>query len=235
MFFSAAALLLAGGALASPAAPLEERQANCPKVHVFGARETTAPVGFGTAGVVVDLVLGAFPGATKEAIVYPACGGQASCGGKAYGDSALAGTAAVAKAVNDFNTKCPTTQLVLVGYSQGGQIMDNAYCGGGDTNIGLASTDIPIQASAVTMIKAAIFMGDPRYISGLPYNVGTCTAQGFAPRPAGFNCPSGANIQSYCDSADPFCCKGNDQATHQGYGKEYGQQALKFIQSKVTA
>jgi acetylxylan esterase len=56
--------------------------------------------------------------------------------------------------------------------------MDNAFCGGGDSNIGLSSTAVPIQASAITMIKAAIFMGDPRYISGLSYNVGTCTNHG---------------------------------------------------------
>jgi len=61
---------------------------------------------------------------------------------------------------------------------KGGQIMDNAFCGGGDTNIGLSDTKTPIQESAIKMIKAAIFMGDPRYISGLPYNVGTCTAKG---------------------------------------------------------
>jgi acetylxylan esterase len=102
-----------------PAFPdnLEARQ-SCPKVHVFGARETTAPAGYGTAGTVVNLVLQAYSGSTAEAIVYPACGGQSSCGGQSYGNSALAGVSAVAKAVNAFNTRCPSTQLVLVGYSQ---------------------------------------------------------------------------------------------------------------------
>jgi acetylxylan esterase len=56
--------------------------------------------------------------------------------------------------------------------------MDDAFCGGGDTNEGLTSTAIPIQASAITQIKAAIFMGDPRHIPGLSYNVGTCQASG---------------------------------------------------------
>jgi acetylxylan esterase len=56
--------------------------------------------------------------------------------------------------------------------------MDDAFCGGGDSNEGLSSTAIPIQASAVNMIKAAIFMGDPRYIHGLSYDVGSCAAQG---------------------------------------------------------
>jgi acetylxylan esterase len=119
MRLSSSALLLAGGALAIPASPenLETRQ-SCPKVHVFGARETTAPAGYGTAGVVVNLVLQAYSGSTAEAISYPACGGQSSCGGASYANSALAGVSAVANAVNSYNTRCPTTQLVLVGYSQ---------------------------------------------------------------------------------------------------------------------
>ncbi|KAF9052082.1 putative acetylxylan esterase precursor [Panaeolus papilionaceus] len=208
---------------------------SCPGVHVFGARETTVSPGYGTAGVVVNLVLGAYPGSTAEAISYPACGGQSSCGGVSYANSVQQGVRAVASAVNSFNTRCPNTQLVLVGYSQGGQIFDDAFCGGGDSNEGISDTSIPIQASAVNMIKAAIFMGDPRHIPGLSYNVGTCNANGFAPRPSGFKCPSASKIQSYCDAADPYCCNGNDANTHQGYGNKYGQAALTFIKSKLSA
>ena len=117
MLLTAATLLLLGRAsLASPV-DLEARQ-SCPEVHVFGARETTVSPGYGTAGVVVNLVLQAYPGSTAEAISYPACGGQSSCGGVSYGNSALQGTSAAASAVNAFNTKCPNTKLVLVGYSQ---------------------------------------------------------------------------------------------------------------------
>ncbi|KDR73829.1 hypothetical protein GALMADRAFT_141611 [Galerina marginata CBS 339.88] len=222
-------------ALQNFASAVEIEKRACPNIHVFGARETTAPPGYGTAGVVVNLVLGAHPGATSEAINYPACGGQASCGSVSYANSAVQGVAAVAAAVNSFNTQCPQTQLVLVGYSQGGQIMDDAFCGGGDTNEGLSSTAIPIQASAMSKIAAAIFMGDPRHIPGLSYNVGTCNASGFAPRPAGFQCPSASKIKSYCDAADPYCCNGNDANTHQGYGTEYGQQALTFINAQLAA
>lgn len=78
-------------------------------------------------------------------------------------------------------------------------------------------------------------MGDPRHIPGLSYNVGTCKANGFAPRPSGFQCPSAAKIQSYCDAADPYCCNGSDANTHQGYGTEYGQAALTFIKGKLSA
>ncbi|KAF7914137.1 uncharacterized protein EAF01_000543 [Botrytis porri] len=212
-----------------------DTRATCPEIHVFGARETTAPAGYGTAGVVVNLILAAHPGSTSESISYPACGGQSSCGGISYGNSVVAGVSAVAAAVNAYHTQCPSTKLVLVGYSQGGQIMDDAFCGGGDANNGLTNTAIPIQASAVNMIKAAIFMGNPRYIYGLSYEVGTCKAQGFAPRPSGFSCPSGSKIKSYCDAADPYCCNGSDANTHQGYGTEYGQQALTFVNAQLAS
>ncbi|KAF7311900.1 Acetyl xylan esterase [Mycena indigotica] len=209
--------------------------AQCPNVHVFGARETTVPPGYGTAASVVQNIVNAYSGATSEAITYPACGGQSSCGGVSYANSVVQGVTAVTNQVNSFNSKCPNTVLVLVGYSQGGQIFDDAYCGGGDTNEGLSNTAIPISAAAQKKIAAAIFMGDPRHIPGLSYNVGTCQASGFAPRPAGFQCPYASNIQSYCDSADPYCCNGSDANTHQGYANEYGSVALTFVKNKVNA
>jgi acetylxylan esterase len=115
MKVTAAASLALVGLVA--AGPLAERQ-SCPKVYVFGARETTVGPGYGTAGGLVNQVVAAYPGTGAEAIVYPACGGQASCGGASYDSSASQGTAAVVKAVTAYNTKCPSTQIVLIGYSQ---------------------------------------------------------------------------------------------------------------------
>ncbi|KAF7763666.1 CAZyme family CE5 [Agaricus bisporus var. burnettii] len=221
-----ASLFLLGATLAA---------AQCPQVHIFGARETTVPPGYGTAGPVVNSIISAFPGATAEPINYPACGGQASCGGVSYASSVVQGVAAVARQVNSFNQQCPNAVLVLVGYSQGGQLFDDAYCGGGDSNEGISDPSIPISTAAQAKIAAAIFMGDPRHIPGLSYNVGTCQASGFAPRPSGFQCPHASTIQSYCDAADPFCCNGNDQNTHQGYAVEYGSAALNFVRGKVNA
>ena len=103
-------LLLLGASLAAAQ--------SCPQVHVFGARETTAPPGYGTAGSVVTSIENAFPGSTAEVINYPACGGQSSCGGVSYANSVIEGVSAVASQVNSFNERCPDTVLVLVGYSQ---------------------------------------------------------------------------------------------------------------------
>ncbi|KAL4914792.1 cutinase [Aspergillus aurantiobrunneus] len=221
-------LLLLGRALAEAEA-MAKRQ-SCAEVHVFGARETTASPGYGSSSTVVDAILNAYPGATSEAIDYPACGGQASCGGASYSESVAAGIEAVASAVNSFHSQCPDTKLVLVGYSQGGEINDAALCGGGVPNQGVTDTSVRLSSSAVEMVKAAIFMGDPLFKAGLPYSVGTCTAGGFDARPDGFSCPSADKIQSYCDAADPYCCNGSDAATHNGYGAEYGQAALEFVQ-----
>lgn len=118
MFAEAATLLLLASQTLASSLPVLPRQGSCPPIHVFGARETTVSPGYGTAGVVVNLVLQSNPGADAEAIVYPACGGQSSCGGYSYAQSALTGTNAVASAVNSYNQRCPNTKLVLVGYSQ---------------------------------------------------------------------------------------------------------------------
>ncbi|KAJ0415378.1 cutinase [Aspergillus carlsbadensis] len=230
MHLKALSVLLLGQALANP---LETRQ-SCPQIHVFGARETTAAAGYGSSSTVVNAVLNAYPGSTAEAISYPACGGQASCGGASYSASVSAGIDAVASAVNSYNTQCPDTKIVLVGYSQGGEIMDAALCGGGVPNQGITNTAVRLSSSAVNMVKAAIFMGEPLFKAGLPYSVGTCTAGGFDARPAGFSCPSASKVQSYCDGPDPYCCNGSDAATHNGYGSVYGQAALQFIQGKLA-
>jgi acetylxylan esterase len=180
------------------------------------------------------------------------------------------GISAVASAVNAFHTQCPDTKLVLVGYSQGGQIMDNAFCGGPDDSNGYSDSAPAIDSSAMGAISAVIEMGSPRFVGGLAYGVGTCTAGGFSARPSGYTCSvsfhqaidssikhhsqhlpnlttheeltlittlsqSAAKMQSYCDSSDPYCCNGSDGATHQGYGTEYGQDALTFIKSKLDS
>ncbi|KAK4142200.1 Acetylxylan esterase [Dichotomopilus funicola] len=209
------------------ASPVEPRQ-SCADIHIFGARETTAPAGYGTSEGLVNMVKQAYPGATSEAIDYPACGGQSQCGGISYDQSASQGTTAVVSAVTALNQQCPDTKIVLIGYSQGGQIVDNALCGGSGSTL---------TGAALDAVKAAVFMGDPHNNVGLPYNVGTCQAGGFAARPSGFQCSPASTsiIKSYCDSQDPYCCNGNDANHHQQYVSIYGSQALAFIKGLLDA
>ncbi|KAI2785223.1 carbohydrate esterase family 5 protein [Daldinia loculata] len=219
-------LLFLSGALAAPSGDVEARQ-SCAKLHVIGARETTVPQGFGSSQAMIQLIQGAYPGTTSEAIVYPAAGGDA------YGSSVTAGIKAVVDQVSAFTKKCPNTTVVMVGYSQGSQIMDDAFCGGPDGS-SLSGTAAPLPADVGNHVKAVIFMGDPRNVPGLSYNVGTAKAGGFAARPSGFQCPVYADrIKSYCDAEDPYCSNGNDAQHHQQYVQIYGQQALAFVKQKV--
>jgi acetylxylan esterase len=56
--------------------------------------------------------------------------------------------------------------------------MDNAICGGAGSTL---------TGTALAAVKAAIFMGDPHNRNGLPYNVGTCKAQGVRPIPTNYH------------------------------------------------
>ncbi|KAI0481317.1 Acetylxylan esterase 2 [Xylariaceae sp. FL0804] len=226
MHTQAAILALAATALAKPLVPA--KRADCPGVHVFGARETTAAAGFGSTSTVVQDIVNNNSGATSEAIDYPACGGQSSCGGDSYSQSVQAGTTAVCSAVEAYSTQCPDTKLVVVGYSQGAEIFDNALCGNGDANQGLSSSC----SIASYNIVAAIFMGDPKFEAGASFNVGTCSAGGFDETTT--TCGNyGSKLQSYCDAADPYCCNGDDANTHNGYASEYGSQAVTFVQGLI--
>lgn len=69
-------LSLLAGSFAAPFDGIKRQ--SCPDIHVFGARETTASPGYGSAGTVVDLILNSHPGATAEAIDYPASGSNPS-------------------------------------------------------------------------------------------------------------------------------------------------------------
>lgn len=112
------ALLLAQALLATNQANGAIVKRQCPGIHVFGARETTVPPGYGSSATVVNLIIAAHPGTTSEALSYPACGGQSSCGGVQYNASVVAGINAAVTAIDNFHNSCPDTQLVLVGYSQ---------------------------------------------------------------------------------------------------------------------
>ncbi|KAK5175494.1 uncharacterized protein LTR77_000633 [Saxophila tyrrhenica] len=209
-------VLLAGSALASPLSHQLKRQ-TCPSIHIFGARETTASPGYGSAGQLVDNIISSNPGATSEAIDYPASGDNPS-----YAESRQTGVSAVNSQVAAFAEQCPDTKLVLVGYSQGAEIFDLALCEG--TSISQYN------------IVAAIMFGAPTFNAGASFDVGTCSAGGFDSSLAGTTCGSfESSIQSYCDSADPYCCTGSDANVHNGYEAEYGADALSFVNSKLAS
>ena len=65
-----------------------------------------------------------FMNTTIEAIDYPATLTD-------YGSSSAAGTAAMTVALNNVAIECPSTKVVLMGYSQGAHVVGDTMCGGG--------------------------------------------------------------------------------------------------------
>jgi hypothetical protein len=62
------------------------------------------------------------PGSTAVALDYPAAYLQ-------YAMSVSQGIAAMTVAVADYATKCPGSQIGLLGYSQGGEVATDFVCG----------------------------------------------------------------------------------------------------------
>lgn len=115
----AAALLAvsqtANAAAIAADAPHRSRVITCPKIQVFGARETLQPPGFGSTKSVVDAILNAHNGsATAEGIIYPAAGEN----NQAYAASVEEGVEAVVRQTKSFVDMCPESMIVMVGYSQ---------------------------------------------------------------------------------------------------------------------
>ncbi|KAF5021910.1 hypothetical protein F66182_6058 [Fusarium sp. NRRL 66182] len=226
---------------------------SCPALHVFGARdEDTINFGF-TYGMIYNLITRDHPNITKEAIDYPSCGGQESCGGISYNVSVRQGTKAVTDQVNLFHECCPETEILMVGYSmashhlvsslqhmltillfQGAHIIDNAFCGGTDPKTGMPQAIQGIEYKAKKQIKAVVLFGNQRFQSGKSYSHGDCDdKEGLYARPKNFVCSFADRIQSWCDWRDPYCCQGIQFGNHLGYVTWYGEDAMDFINSKV--
>ncbi|CZT17775.1 related to acetylxylan esterase precursor [Ramularia collo-cygni] len=204
---------------------------SCPPIHIFGARETTAKPGFGLAGAFITDIIDAFPDATTEAISYPA-NGNAGLTDSTYKTSVRYGVGNATQQIKAFAGKCPDAMIVLVGYSQGSKVFDDALCGGGDPNMGISSTDPTI---AQYNIRAVLLPADDRFTPGEPYHVGNATHGGFDARPSDqIHCGSfDDQIQLYCDAEDKYCSNGSSLKTHNGYHGVYGVQALEFVKGKL--
>ncbi|KAK4460340.1 Acetylxylan esterase 2 [Cladorrhinum samala] len=207
--------------------------AQCPDLHILTARETLAPEGHGSNAPLLSLMFQFLSqkslNVTAEPIPYPASNAPS------YSNSVTAGIASVVKRTASFSAICPSTPVVMLGYSQGAQIIDDAFCGGPDLP-SLESGGSLVTGLVRRNTAAIVFMGSPRFVGGRGRKgeKGNATVGGFAARPKGFRCPLFEDrITSYCDAPDPFCSNGNDEIYHQAYGDVYAKDALAFILSKI--
>ena len=226
----AAAGLVSSVAAAMPAGATAST-ASCAAVHIIVARASTEAQGDGVIGALATLIQGDVNATvSQEAVVYPATlNNYASSVGK--GDSAMA--ADIENAVS----ACPNEKIVLLGYSQGAQVVGDVLAGGGGSSLGVAET-APIPAADAAKVIAAIQFGDPRHQPNLsPIDLGTDPgAQGiFKVGADQSRAAFGAILRSWCDTGDPFCAGGNNLNAHLQYTNKYDTAANTFVAGRLSA
>jgi acetylxylan esterase len=201
----------------------------CAAVHIIAARASTEPPGDGIIGSLVTMIQHAVKTpVTQEAVVYPATLTN-------YPSSVGQGDVAMKVDLVSDAGACPRQRFILVGYSQGAQVVGDTLAGGGGPGLGPATPGVsPVIAAKVI---AGIQMGDPRRMPNLSFDAGTDpAAEGLFPRLASQSLvPFAAKLQSYCDVGDPYCAKGNDLAAHLDYTFKYDSAALTFVLGKLHA
>jgi acetylxylan esterase len=137
--------------------------AACPPVHIIVARASGEPQGEGIIGSLASTLKQQIPGATSEALVYPAK--------IPYVGSISVGVTNMKAAIANYTQSCATGKLVILGYSQGAAVLTDTLCGGGGPDIGPNTSGVTTEEGR--LLKAAVGMGDPRFVPGTSYDAGT--------------------------------------------------------------
>lgn len=120
---SLSALALAALAAAAPV-ELATRTTCYSGVYVIGARGSDEDKGFGSTAAVVDAVLAAIPGSGSIALDYPA-----SVLDPIYSSSVTDGIKTMKSLVQNYADNCGG-KIVLIGFSQGGNVITDVLAGG---------------------------------------------------------------------------------------------------------
>src|SRR5262249_15774779 len=143
-----------------------------------------------------------------------------------YEPSVTAGDSAIKKQLEEEVSKCPGQRILMLGYSQGAQIVGDALGGGGGNN-GDGKATPPASKPPTEKVIGVIQHADPRPLPNKSYDVGTDPgATGIFPRLSNQSIDGfAASIQSYCDNGDPFCAGGNNLNAHLTYVEKYDKAA----------
>lgn len=124
----------------------------------------------GVIGTLATLITTANPGSSVEWIPYPATLEN-------YATSSYNGTITTTQRLVNYTETCKNAHVVLLGYSQGAQVVGDVMCGGGGA-FGLGPSTPPVATNYSDRVVAMIQMGDPRYMVNHTFDVGTATMDG---------------------------------------------------------
>ncbi|ROT41145.1 alpha/beta-hydrolase [Sodiomyces alkalinus F11] len=194
-------------------------------VHVITARGSNEPLGAGRLGPVASDLIAAIPNSTVQALNYPATFFD-------YATSVAAGILELRDALESYSRTCPQGKVVMMGYSQGAQVILDTLCGAQpyDRPVVQFNESAPLNSTIVEHnVLAVILYGDPTHAAEAPWNYGNSTTNGLFPRDNITACASYApKIRSWCDEGDFFCALGDDGEIHGSYFDAYGDDAVEF-------
>jgi cutinase len=214
--------MLAGSFEAPPSANAADD--SCPAVEVVFARGTNEAPGVGATGQsFVDALTTRLPGKTVDVygVNYPAS--------MNFGQAAD-GIADASNRIQSIATTCPSTQIVLGGYSQGAALagyttMDSVPAGF-DLPAGITG---PMPASVASHVAAVVLFGTPDswFLNLVAHGAPPITVgQAYA-----------AKTLQLCATGDPVCFPGGlDRSAHSSY-KDNGMadQAADFVARQLGA
>ena len=213
-----AVLLAAGISLAAPASA----SSSCPSIMIVVARGTNEPAGQGNMASLAS----AIGNSTSRSMSSFALDYPASAAFPAYWTSVSTGEKNLQKLLTSLVASCPSSKYVLLGYSQGAQVIGNAL----DVN------GTQLSSTVNKAIKAVVFYGDPTFVPRESYDAGTHEASmgGRFERPPGDLVHYATRLRSYCDANDVWCqFDGVSGAVHEGYFKKYNANATAFVDGKL--
>ncbi|KAI9715609.1 MAG: hypothetical protein M1828_000752 [Chrysothrix sp. TS-e1954] len=225
---------------ASPIDLVERQDACASGVHIIAARGTNESTPNGTPGAVgkvANAIAARIPGTTIEGLFYPA-----TAVNPIYTKSDDTGANHMKTAIKNYATRCPNTKIVLLGYSQGGEVTMDALCGQSSVGFELGPDPVdatqPLDRTYAPNINSVVVFGDPSHRANTDYDVGTSTHNGtFARQNLAACAPFRTRILSWCQANDKYCDSGDSKVVHHSYFKTPAivTNATDFVVNKVNA
>nr|POF18612.1 acetylxylan esterase 2 [Quercus suber] len=209
------------------AIPILSRDTCYSGLYMIVARGSNEAPGEGKPGMVADLIAARVPNSASVAVDYPA---TIISSDDEYPESVSDGINDTIDKIQRYVAACgDESRIVLIGYSQGGNVMTDVLAGGVDK-------PAPLDSSYMRYITGVVVFGDPSFTADQSFDVGTSTKDGiFARRENGASLALlntyADVIRSYCDEHDPFCARGDDLSVHTSEVENHENQAADFIVS----
>ncbi|KAL2065884.1 hypothetical protein VTL71DRAFT_3554 [Oculimacula yallundae] len=231
------ALLLLPLTLASRINTLASREESaCTSTHIFLAKGNNEPYP-GRQGKLVNAICAGLTSCDYEDILFYNPVESSYCG------SVFEGTANGISQITAYNKRCPDSNLVISGYSQGAHIVGDILGGGGGVFFqGCVQGDnapLDVNGPAAKKVSAALIWGSTRHTASQPYNVYTgANGRGLFPRPEKQLAALAQwtpVLHDYCVETDPICANGTSVTTHLAYFDTYTEDAAKWVKSQLKS